>query len=225
MPQPAQKTDRAGPARGLRESNKARRRAAILAGASGLFSEKGVDATTMAEIAEVAGVTPPTIFNHFGTKDGILISLVTQGIQNARPDDFDHLARTDMPFGAVMADYFTLLAERTLKIASKRVWRYAESATIRHPTTELARKYETLDEALIERLTHFLGLYDLRPARDRVFLARLFYECWNAAFFDLIKEDARTLDQHRADLHDRFLPLAEMLFAPEFAAAPTLKTG
>ena len=66
---------------GLRDRKKARRREDILNAASALFAAKGIDATTMAEIADAVDVSPPTIFNYFGNKDGILIALITEGAQ------------------------------------------------------------------------------------------------------------------------------------------------
>jgi TetR/AcrR family transcriptional regulator, fatty acid metabolism regulator protein len=48
---------------------------AILATASRLFAEKGYSQTTTAEIAREAGVAEGTLFHHFGSKDGIFLTL------------------------------------------------------------------------------------------------------------------------------------------------------
>jgi AcrR family transcriptional regulator len=53
---------------GLRERSKARRRDAILSAAYTLFSEHGFDATTIAEIAEAAEVSPRTVTLYFPSK-------------------------------------------------------------------------------------------------------------------------------------------------------------
>jgi AcrR family transcriptional regulator len=50
-----------------------RTRSALLAAALELFAEKGFDATTVAEIAALAGVTEMTFYRHFGTKDAVLV--------------------------------------------------------------------------------------------------------------------------------------------------------
>lgn len=214
---------------GLRGRKKARRREEILARASELFAHKGIDATTMAGIAEAVGVSTPTIFNYFGHKDGILIALITEGARKARAADLAPAMRVDLDFGTVIADLFTLFAERTLDIASKRIWRYAEAATIRHPMTELARNYETVDEELLRVIVGFLDAYDIRLRNgaepDTKTLAQLFYDVWNPAFFDLIRDDEMTLDQHRAHLLQRFVPLADMLCDDAFVKSPTLKPG
>ncbi len=214
---------------GLRGRKKAQRRGIILARASELFAQKGIDATTMAEIADAVGVSTPTIFNYFGHKDGILIALITEGAQKARAADLAPAMRTDLDFGTVIADLFTLFAARTLDIASKRIWRYAEAATIRHPGTDLARNYETVDEELLRVIVGFFDAYDIRQRNgaepDSEALAQLFYDVWNPAFFDLIKDDDMTLDQHRAQMLRRVVPLAQMLFEEAFVKSPTLKPG
>ena len=51
-------------------------RAAILAAASGVFADEGVAAATIGRIAQRAGVTRPTVYAYFATKDAILHALV-----------------------------------------------------------------------------------------------------------------------------------------------------
>lgn len=51
------------------------RRATILTVASRLFAEKGYVNTTTAEIAQEAGVAEGTLYHHFGSKDGIFLTI------------------------------------------------------------------------------------------------------------------------------------------------------
>ena len=57
-------------------SGRADRRAEIEQAALRLFLERGFAATSVREIASEVGVTVPTLYYHFGSKDGILGSLV-----------------------------------------------------------------------------------------------------------------------------------------------------
>ncbi len=41
-----------------------------------LFCQQGYDATTVADIVGAAGVTPPPLYYHFGSKDGLLRAVV-----------------------------------------------------------------------------------------------------------------------------------------------------
>ncbi len=45
--------------------------------AARLFAERGYDATSVREIVEAAGVTKPTLYYHFGSKEGLAQALLT----------------------------------------------------------------------------------------------------------------------------------------------------
>ena len=51
----------------------------ILSTALDLFAVKGYDATAVREICEAAGITKPTLYHFFGSKDGVLQALVQSG--------------------------------------------------------------------------------------------------------------------------------------------------
>jgi AcrR family transcriptional regulator len=59
---------------GLRERKKLKTRARIVEVARALFSERGYDATTVAEIADAAEISVPTLFTYFRAKDDIFFS-------------------------------------------------------------------------------------------------------------------------------------------------------
>jgi AcrR family transcriptional regulator len=63
-----------GPATGLRERKKRQTREALTRAAQELFVERGYDETTLAEIAEAAGVSTRTIFAYFPGKEDILFA-------------------------------------------------------------------------------------------------------------------------------------------------------
>lgn len=53
---------------------------AIARAAARLFAERGFDATSVREIAEAAGVTKPTLYYHFGSKQGLGEAILTRPI-------------------------------------------------------------------------------------------------------------------------------------------------
>jgi AcrR family transcriptional regulator len=59
-----------------REDAKARVRARLLSAARRLFARQGVAGTTMDDIARLAGVSRPTVFNYFPSKNLLLAALV-----------------------------------------------------------------------------------------------------------------------------------------------------
>jgi len=56
----------------------------ILTTALDLFAVKGYDATSVREICEAAGITKPTLYHFFGSKDGVLQALLTSGFERFR---------------------------------------------------------------------------------------------------------------------------------------------
>lgn len=53
------------------------RRGAILASAAELFARKGIDATTVREIADGVGVLSGSLYHHFESKDAIVAEILT----------------------------------------------------------------------------------------------------------------------------------------------------
>jgi len=54
---------------------------AVLAAATALFTSKGFANTSVSEICAQAGVSPPTLYYHFGNKDGLFEAVVEETIQ------------------------------------------------------------------------------------------------------------------------------------------------
>lgn len=63
---------------GLRQRQKTKRRAEILAAGRSLLREQGYAATNMDAIAELAEVGVATVYNYFGTKGGLLAEVLRQ---------------------------------------------------------------------------------------------------------------------------------------------------
>lgn len=212
---------------GLRSRKKAKRRDEIIAAAQRLFETQGLDATTMADIAAAAGISAPTVFNYFGSKDGVLIALISEGTNEAREQDRPLHWNENTDLGTLILQLYLRVSRRTLEIADKQVWRYAESATIRHPETELASQYRDTNEAVISVVAEFLdGLMLATRSGAEVspdYLARLFNDVWMPCFVTLITTEEQTLDEHEAHLRARLLPLVHLIFDEACIARPMRK--
>lgn len=62
-----------------------------------LFKAYGTDKVSLAEIAQKAGVSPVTIYNYYGTKDQLLLKVITDMLEEAWEGRL-RLIRSDMPF-------------------------------------------------------------------------------------------------------------------------------
>ncbi|MDH2430887.1 TetR/AcrR family transcriptional regulator [Sphaerisporangium sp. TRM90804] len=58
----------------LRAQRRAETQRAIQAHAVRLFTERGYDATTVADVAQAAGVSPMTVYRHFPTKEDLVLA-------------------------------------------------------------------------------------------------------------------------------------------------------
>ena len=58
----------------------------ILKKALELFSEKGYDATSVREICEAAGITKPTLYHFYGSKEGVYRAIVDSALERFRAD-------------------------------------------------------------------------------------------------------------------------------------------
>jgi AcrR family transcriptional regulator len=58
----------------------------ILQSALRLFSEKGYDAASVREICEASGITKPTLYHFYGSKEGVYRALVDGTLERVRED-------------------------------------------------------------------------------------------------------------------------------------------
>ena len=67
----------------LRERNKRSARETIVRVAADLFTDRGYATTTLADIADAAGISPSTLFNYYPSKCDIVFSLFNEAIASA----------------------------------------------------------------------------------------------------------------------------------------------
>jgi AcrR family transcriptional regulator len=150
----------AEPATGLRERKKRATRDALARAALELFVERGYHETTLAEIAEVAGVSTRTIFAYFPSKEDILFATM-QTMRDALAQ-----ALADRPAGT---DALTALQEFILSSAHEkteldhRLGRViaADPTLSSHKRARIAEFQEVLAAAIADDLG--VGPDDLRP--------------------------------------------------------------
>lgn len=92
---------------GIRERKKASTRRALVDAAARLFTERGVEATTMDDIARAAGMSRTSVFNYFGYKEMILCEIGARYVQEVAGPVLRDL---DRPAEAIFHDVAESLA-------------------------------------------------------------------------------------------------------------------
>jgi AcrR family transcriptional regulator len=144
----------------------ARKRREILRAATEVFGNKGYTKGSLAEIAEIVGMTHAGVLHHFGSKNALLLEVLLYRDET----DVEHLEGHHIPGGL---DLFRHLV-RTAKLNEERpgiiqafAVLSAESVTDDHPAKDFFRKrYETLRSELTEALTEICDPTDPPLAED-----------------------------------------------------------
>jgi AcrR family transcriptional regulator len=145
---------------GLRERKKRETREALTRAALALFVEHGYDETTLAEIADAAGVSTRTIFAYFPSKEDILFSTM----ETTR--DALVLALAERPPGtdalAALRDFILSSAHEKSEFEHKLGQVIACDATLTsHKRARMGELQEVLAAAIADDLG--VGPDDLRP--------------------------------------------------------------
>jgi AcrR family transcriptional regulator len=125
-------------------------RARVIRATSDLIEKQGYERTSMAEIAEQAGIGTGTLYHHFSDKRAILLELI---------DEWgDHLAaarRSTLELEAFMGGDPRAAVASILQRVHERVqrgnWLYAEIFRLLDRDAEVRRRYQYMEHAGAER--------------------------------------------------------------------------
>jgi AcrR family transcriptional regulator len=106
----------------------------ILTTALDLFAKKGYDATAVREICEAAGITKPTLYHFFGSKDGVFQALVRSGFLQYRA-----IVDAAMSSPGSFEERVKLLARSVFESASTKplFWRFIHTVIWAPPGTAM----------------------------------------------------------------------------------------
>jgi AcrR family transcriptional regulator len=131
-----------------------RRRAAVVEAASRLFLSEGFAATTIARIAESAGVSEETVYKAFGNKIALVRAIRDQALAGAEPVHAerrsDRLQASENDPRAIIRGWGVLTMEVAPRVAP--VLLLVREAAASDP--ELARLQAEMDAARLTRMTH-----------------------------------------------------------------------
>ncbi|PTL77716.1 TetR/AcrR family transcriptional regulator [Vitiosangium sp. GDMCC 1.1324] len=201
---------------GLRERKKRETRQTISNVATRLFTERGFDQVTVADVAEAANVSKMTVFNYFPRKEDLFFDRQDEGLELLR-EALQSRRRGQSPLAALRA-LAQGLVERQHPFAKidegvALFWRTVqESAALRARARELR---EQLEEDLAAMLAESAGAS--REDSTAKLVATMVVAAWSIAY----REGLRRLEAGEAPAAARsaFVTQLERGFAMVFAGA------
>lgn len=157
---------------GIRETKKASVRERLVDAAASLFLERGVEGTTMDDIAAAAGTSRTSVFNYFGYKEAILVEIgaryvraIGEEAQQSTPPERAASPTDDARHSlTALADAIAAIAAREPRLIA------AVAREMTHPDT--ARRTRAMERmqypVLIEGLLRSLADAGLLRQSDRV---------------------------------------------------------
>ncbi|MBB2496672.1 TetR/AcrR family transcriptional regulator [Aquipseudomonas ullengensis] len=193
---------------GLRQRQKEQRREAIVGAALELFKAQGFSATTVEQIAVQAGVSTPTVFNYFGSKQDILLAMMERTDRNAVS-----AARLQMPLfdNAVdaMCHLEALILQQELEALPPSIWRELLPLGMLSSRPEAAVE---LNARLVKDIADFLrelqGRGLLSATCDVDFVANFLNDYSSVLYMRLVQDEVPDLEAHQR----RIRQLTQTLF-------------
>lgn len=141
----------------------------ILKKALGLFSEKGYDATSVREICEAAGITKPTLYYFYGSKEGVYRAIVEGALNRFQADVVRALEE-----GGSLRDRLVRMAQSYVEGTRREpdlarfVMALIHNSPRSAPATDLVGFYQRILDALALALDAGVAGGELRPGRTDV---------------------------------------------------------
>lgn len=189
----------------------------ILNKALELFSSKGYEATSVREICEASGLTKPTLYHFFGSKEGVYRALVEGALHEVHTDLLAELAGPGDSHQRLRG-----MARRYLAYAQERRDLARFLMALIHnpgsaPATDFAGFYRQLLEGVARCLDEGVARGELQPGRTDVRLINLMGSLGEALCGCLILGEPRLTPELADALVDSLLDGWAARPAPEHA--------
>ena len=173
-----------------RQAQARRNREAILETAARQFLEIGYGATTIAGIAEEAGVSVETIYKAFGGKPGLVRAIYERGLKGQGPTPAyqrsDEMRERETDPKTIMRNWGALTAEVASEVTPIRL--LIREAAVADP--DIATVLEEMNEDRLKRMRHHARFLAERGyLRDDVTVAQatdILWTCSSAELYELL---------------------------------------
>lgn len=183
---------------GLRDRQRLRRHRTILFSAAKLFETKGFAETTLEEIAAMAEVSPPTIYNYFRSKSDILLGLLEVD-KELMEDALDSIISGPKGKGIdVICDFVRTDLEGGYDVTQKSVWRMISAAAF-EASDDRSSDYVEAQSVFTGKLGTLIANLqrdgEVRADADPVDIAKVINSITRESFRIYIRTEAMTMDQ------------------------------
>lgn len=175
------------------ERRKARTVAAILEAAGRLFQEKGVQRTTVEEIADLADVSVGSVYGHFKSKEALYLELTERALAvNERymrlteREEYSPLQRVLAAGDAYLR--FHLEEPGAFRMIALRVLEPAPDEELREVEQRIAERVERLVAAVEEQLAAAAAAGEIHPLDTRLAMTFL-WGAWNGVIALNLRQD------------------------------------
>ncbi|WP_321815655.1 MULTISPECIES: TetR/AcrR family transcriptional regulator [unclassified Paraburkholderia] len=194
---------------GLRERQKQERRALIAGAALAEFKSNGFAATTVENIANAAGVSPPTVVNYFGSKQGVLLALLQEPDHRSIEESSLRVRDFTNPVDA-LCDLEMTVTGNQVKSMPASLWREIIPIWLNGDAPEVFRAWNDAVVAGAQvLLKHFCANGVLRKDLDVELVARMINDWANIAFVRLAAQDEPDMAAHGEYMRKVFTVLCE----------------
>ena len=175
---------------GLRARQRQIRQSNIIASAMTLISRNGYDETSVADIAEIAEVSPRTVYNNFGRKEQLLLAMAEAYAERWRHRAQAHIKNAPEDSAEAISGLLCAEIEESFEYADKKIWREIVVAIMPLPS-DRARTFFQVVRLLSEHLLDVLKERgSISPSVDSWESGCLQHSISRDLFHDLVSVDA-----------------------------------
>jgi AcrR family transcriptional regulator len=176
------------------------RRQAISTAGVALFERQGFQNTTIEQIAQEAGVSAPTVFKYFGSKQEILLEMLQKGDERALREAREHIAEMDDPLDA-LCYLEKVLVDQALAMLPAPIWRELLLHVLGGGHNGLPDSYKRMNDVLRSEIAELLrdlqAAGKLRADLDVDLAAFLLNDYSHLQMLRLTSSDPLDLETHR----------------------------
>jgi AcrR family transcriptional regulator len=182
----------------LREKQKEERQRRILEAARQKFRRACYRDVTIEAIAEEAELSAMTVFNYYGSKGGLLLSLVAESDRHLITKIGNVLDTNFADATAAVVTFSQIIFDHAFSYLDQRIWAHVLATSILKGSSTFGHGFADLEQELADLLTQLLQRLKQKKLValdcDTAVAARVIYNVHNARFVEFASDPDVTRD-------------------------------